>query len=42
VITPSFWTCDEDFSEADLVLPSLRELGIRKIKEHLSVEREYQ
>ena len=27
VVTPSFWTRDEDFSAADLVLPSLSEIG---------------
>jgi HAD superfamily hydrolase (TIGR01509 family) len=42
VVTPSFWTCHEDFSMADLVLPSLSGLGIRDIDVHLSAEREYQ
>jgi HAD superfamily hydrolase (TIGR01509 family) len=42
VVTPSFWTGNEDFSMADLVLPSLSEIGIRAIDEHLNAEREYQ
>jgi beta-phosphoglucomutase-like phosphatase (HAD superfamily) len=42
VVTPSFWTRHEDFSMADLVLPSLAELDIRAIDEHLNAEREYQ
>jgi HAD superfamily hydrolase (TIGR01509 family) len=42
VVTPSFWTRHEDFSMADLVLPSLSELGVRAIDEQLNAEREYQ
>ena len=36
VVTPSFWTRAEDFSAADLVLPSLATLGIREIDGQLT------
>jgi HAD superfamily hydrolase (TIGR01509 family) len=40
IVTPSYWTAMEDFSAADLVLPSLvPQLGIREIDEHLKVTR---
>jgi HAD superfamily hydrolase (TIGR01509 family) len=42
VVTPSVWTRHEDFSMADLVLPSLGGLGIRGLDAHLTAEREYQ
>ncbi len=42
VVTPSFWTRAQNFSAADLVLPSLSLLGIREIDEQLNTEREYQ
>jgi HAD superfamily hydrolase (TIGR01509 family) len=35
VVTPSYWTRGEDFSAADMVLPSLATLGIRDIDEQL-------
>ena len=34
IVTPSFWTRDEDFSTADLILPSLS-LGVREIDGYL-------
>jgi beta-phosphoglucomutase-like phosphatase (HAD superfamily) len=42
VVTPSYWTLAEDFSAADLVLPSLGMLGIREIDRQLHGIREYQ
>jgi beta-phosphoglucomutase-like phosphatase (HAD superfamily) len=42
VVTPSFWTRAQDLSAADWVLPSLGELGVRAIDEHLNAERECQ
>jgi len=42
VVTPSYWTLAEDFSAADLVLPSLGMLGIREIDRQLHRIREYQ
>jgi beta-phosphoglucomutase-like phosphatase (HAD superfamily) len=42
VVTPSYWTLAEDFSAADLVLPSLGRLGIREIDRQLHGIREYQ
>jgi len=42
VVTPNFWTRTQDFSAADLVLPSLSVLGLRAIDEQLNAEREYQ
>jgi beta-phosphoglucomutase-like phosphatase (HAD superfamily) len=42
VVTPSYWTLAEDFSAADLVLPSLGTLGIREIDRQLHGIREYQ
>jgi beta-phosphoglucomutase-like phosphatase (HAD superfamily) len=35
VVTPSYWTHAEDFSAADMVLPSLAMLGIREIDTRL-------
>jgi beta-phosphoglucomutase-like phosphatase (HAD superfamily) len=32
VVTPSYWTCTEDFSAADRVLPSLGSLGIGELE----------
>ena len=38
IVTPSYWTMGEDFSAADLVLPSLvARLGILEIDEHLRI-----
>jgi beta-phosphoglucomutase-like phosphatase (HAD superfamily) len=38
VVTPSYWTYTEDFSAADLVLPSLDSLpGIRELERQLTV-----
>jgi beta-phosphoglucomutase-like phosphatase (HAD superfamily) len=31
VVTPSFWTRADDFSAADMVLPSLGMVGIRQL-----------
>ncbi len=42
VVTPSYWTLAEDFSAADLVLPSLGKLGIGEIDRQLHGIREYQ
>jgi beta-phosphoglucomutase-like phosphatase (HAD superfamily) len=37
VVTPSYWTYTEDFSAADLVLPSLNSLhGIRELERQLT------
>jgi len=36
VVTPSYWTRSEDFSTADMVLPSLTMLGIREIDRRLA------
>jgi beta-phosphoglucomutase-like phosphatase (HAD superfamily) len=36
VVTPSDWTGGEDFSGADLVLPSLQTLGIRELDQRLN------
>jgi HAD superfamily hydrolase (TIGR01509 family) len=38
IVTPSYWTRDEDFSLADLVLPSLGGLGLREIERQLTGE----
>jgi HAD superfamily hydrolase (TIGR01509 family) len=35
IVTPSYWTRGEQFSEADLVLPSLAVLGIQEIEQRL-------
>jgi beta-phosphoglucomutase-like phosphatase (HAD superfamily) len=35
VVTPSAWTAGEDFSAADLVLPSLHGLGVRELEERM-------
>lgn len=35
IVTPSYWTQAEDFSAADLLLPSLGALGIRDIQSRL-------
>jgi beta-phosphoglucomutase-like phosphatase (HAD superfamily) len=35
VVTPSDWTRDDDFSAADMVLPSLGSLGIRELDSEL-------
>jgi beta-phosphoglucomutase-like phosphatase (HAD superfamily) len=35
VVTPSDWTRAEDFSAADMVLPSLGSLGIRELEQRL-------
>lgn len=35
IVTPSFWTAGEDFTAADMLLPSLASLGIRQIDAHL-------
>jgi beta-phosphoglucomutase-like phosphatase (HAD superfamily) len=35
VVTPSDWTRDDDFSAADMVLPSLGALGIRELDSEL-------
>jgi len=35
VVTPSVWTCADDFTAADLVLPSLGSLGIRELERQL-------
>ena len=35
VVTPSDWTRAEDFSAADMVLPSLGSLGIRELDSEL-------
>ena len=40
VVTPSYWTHAEDFSAADLVLPSLGSIGIRELDWHLDRPRE--
>jgi len=40
VVTPSYWTRAEDFSAADMVLPSLGSLGIRELDRHLDRMRE--
>ncbi len=38
IVTPSYWTKDEDFAAADLVLPCLvPELGIQEIDDHLGM-----
>jgi beta-phosphoglucomutase-like phosphatase (HAD superfamily) len=42
VVTPSFWTRGQDFSEADLLLPSLGGLSLNTLDEQLNAEREYQ
>jgi beta-phosphoglucomutase-like phosphatase (HAD superfamily) len=42
VVTPSSWTAGEDFSTADLVLPSLQTLGIREIDDRLNSIQEVQ
>jgi len=40
IVTPSYWTNTEDFSAADLVLPSLvPQLGISQIDQHLNMTR---
>jgi HAD superfamily hydrolase (TIGR01509 family) len=40
IVTPSYWTKGEDFSAADLVVPSIvSRLGLREIDEHLNVTR---
>jgi HAD superfamily hydrolase (TIGR01509 family) len=36
IVTPSDWTADEDFSAADMLLPSLGRLGLRDINHHFS------
>jgi beta-phosphoglucomutase-like phosphatase (HAD superfamily) len=36
VVTPSRWTRAQDFSAADLLLPSLSTLGIREIEQQLA------
>jgi beta-phosphoglucomutase-like phosphatase (HAD superfamily) len=36
VVTPSGWTAGEDFSTADLVLPSLQMLGIQELERRLN------
>jgi HAD superfamily hydrolase (TIGR01509 family) len=38
IVTPSFWTREEDFSLADLVLPSLGAIGLREIERKLTEE----
>lgn len=35
VVTPSYWTGNEDFSTADMLLPSLEKLGIHEIDDRL-------
>jgi HAD superfamily hydrolase (TIGR01509 family) len=40
IVTPSYWTRSEDFSAADLVLPSLGSLEIRDIDRQLNAVRE--
>jgi beta-phosphoglucomutase-like phosphatase (HAD superfamily) len=35
VVTPSAWTAGEDFTRADLVLPSLHRLGVRELEERM-------
>jgi HAD superfamily hydrolase (TIGR01509 family) len=40
IVTPSYWTRSEDFSAADLVLPSLGSLDIRDIERQLNAVRE--
>jgi HAD superfamily hydrolase (TIGR01509 family) len=36
IVTPSDWTAAEDFSAADMLLPSLGPLGLRDINHHFS------
>lgn len=36
IVTPSDWTAAEDFSAADMLLPSLGPLGLRDIHHHFS------
>ena len=36
VVTPSYWTRADDFSAADMVLPSLGSLGIRELDRRLN------
>jgi beta-phosphoglucomutase-like phosphatase (HAD superfamily) len=36
VVTPSYWTRADDFSAADMVLPSLGSLGIRELDRQLN------
>ncbi len=35
VVTPSYWTRDEDFTAADLIVPSLGSMSLREIDGHL-------
>jgi HAD superfamily hydrolase (TIGR01509 family) len=35
VVTPSYWTRDEDFTAADLIVPSLGSMSLREIDAHL-------
>ena len=36
IVTPSDWTATEDFTAADMLLPSLGQLGLRDIHRHFS------